>query len=107
MQNECDNLTQWKKFKRLYFTVRNPVVVYCGHKIDPQREPKNNCESCWFAFFNNNAEVVKTADELFREHGPSAIEQVRGKKFMRNFLRFMGTLAKWQTEAQAGNRYIP
>lgn len=75
-------------------------VPDCGHKFVPEQEPRHrNCEACWFTFFQVHGEVTKTADELFKAAGVEAIQQLRGKKFTKHFLRFMGALAQWKSMA--------
>jgi hypothetical protein len=79
-------------------------VPDCGHKFVPEQEPRHrNCESCWFTFFQVHGELTKTADELFQAHGPEIIAQLRGKKFTKHFLRFMGALAQWKATADAAS----
>jgi hypothetical protein len=97
-------ISEYKKAMRLFFTVRRDVVPYCNHKIDLNSPPKNNCHACWFAWFNNHGELVKELDKAFQEHGGEIIEMTRGRKFLVNFLKFMGTLAKWKAEAEAAGQ---
>jgi hypothetical protein len=54
---------------------------------------------CWFAFFQVHGELTQGLDELFAQHGEKGLLQVRGKKFVTNFLRFMSTLAQWKKTA--------
>lgn len=87
---------EWKNLMRLYFTVRRPVVEGCGHKIEVERPPKNNCEVCWFAWFNNHGEIVQStlqADKRF-------VVQIFGEKFLKMFNRFMATVARLAAEGK-------
>lgn len=93
-------LKQIKEYRRLYFTVRRPIVRGCGHKLDPENQPNRNCEFCWFAFFKNHGELVQTTDEMFQAYGGQVVIQLRGEKYLKNFLKFMSTLAQWQKEAE-------
>lgn len=87
---------EWKNLLRLYFTVRRPVVEGCGHKIDTERPPKNNCEICWFAWFNSHGEIVQStvqADKRF-------VVQIFGEKFLKMFNKFMATVARMTAEGK-------
>ena len=44
----------WKQMMRMHFTVRRGRAQPCGHKINIEADPRNNCENCWFTYFNNN-----------------------------------------------------
>jgi hypothetical protein len=89
-----------RKLRGRYFTVRHPFLVDCGHKLDMINQPKNNCDNCWFQFFNTHGELVKVADQFYRTHGKGAMVSMRGEKFVKNFGRFMVTvLAMKQEEA--------
>ena len=92
-------LKEWKQIMRLYFTVRRDQVKACGHKLDIVSGPRTNCEYCWFAYFNNNASMVQTADECFQKEGKQTLVAIRGTKFVKMFLRFMGTIARLRAEA--------
>jgi hypothetical protein len=84
---------EYKKMMSVYFTQRRDIVEYCGHTFYQYDQPKNNCPYCWFAFFQVNGEVTKTADEVFIREGRDMLIKIRGVKFTKNFLRFMATLA--------------
>lgn len=90
-----------KGYYRVVKPIRYTRLPACGHRFDPNREPRfNNCESCWFAFFQTHGELTQTADELFQKHGIDAIRQIRGKKFAENWLKFMATLAQWKQQME-------
>jgi hypothetical protein len=55
-------------------------------------QPKNNCETCWFNWFNSHAKLIEVADEFYRAHGKKPMIALRGEKFVKNFLRFMATV---------------
>jgi hypothetical protein len=96
---------EWKNIMRLYFTVRRNTVEPCGHKLDTNNDPRNNCNFCWFVFFQTHGEMTQTSDEIFQKYGRKALESLRGTKFVKNFLKFMAVLAimKKQAEAQKEN----
>lgn len=93
-------LSDIKKFNKIYVTVQHPRVKECGHRFDEFHEPRHNCEFCWFAFFNTHGDLVKTVDEIFhKENGIHVLTALKGKKFVRNFTKFMSTVAQWKIEA--------
>lgn len=95
------SLKEYKNLMRQYFTVRRPIVQGCGHKIDVDDRdgPRNNCESCWFAFFNNHGEMVQTVDEMIQKHGSETVVRMRGVKFLKMFRSFMSTLVAWKARS--------
>ena len=101
--NPPQKLTQKevKSLFRAYFTVRRDRVKSCGHKFDMARDPRTGCEDCWFAYFGNNGPMTQTADECFQKEGRQTLERIRGKRFVKKFLKFMSTLARFQAEAKA------
>jgi hypothetical protein len=92
---------QIKEMFRIHFTVRRPTVKSCGHKINIQSDPRNNCADCWFSYFQNNGQMTQIADECFTQAGRDVLERSRGKKFVKFFLMFMSTIARFQREAAA------
>lgn len=103
----------WKQMMRMHFTVRRGTSPSCGHKLSSinvpnekgentlfiTSDPRKNCDSCWFTYFNTNGDMTNIADECFREAGRDVLERSRGKRFVKYFLRFMSTLARFQREA--------
>jgi len=102
---------EWGKIMRTFFTVQHGELKRCGHKLGvveydqkgkPQffirEEPHNNCEDCWFSFFNENSDMVATADRCFAEEGEPTLVRIRGKKFTKNFKKFMSTMTRFRQE---------
>ena len=103
----------WKQMMRMHFTIRRGTAPGCGHKLSSinvpnekgentifiTSDPRKNCDSCWFTYFNTNGQMTNIADECFREAGRDVLERSRGKRFVKYFLRFMSTLARFQREA--------
>jgi hypothetical protein len=83
---------EYKKAMRTFFTQRHATVTPCGHKFHPTAEPKNNCQYCWIAFFQNQGQITKIADECFRNEGEAVLTKIKGKKFTKNFKKFMAAL---------------
>lgn len=84
-----------RKIRKVYFTQQYGKVSACGHRFHPLNEPQHrNCQPCWFAYFNTHGELTKAVDEFFREHDADKLTQIRGAKFTKMFLGFMGTLAQ-------------
>ena len=94
--------SEFKEDRRLHFNVRHGSVPRCGHKFVPGQEPRNrNCEVCWFTFFQVHGELVQSLDEVYAKHGKAGLLQLRGPKFVKNFLKFMATVAQWKKEIDA------
>jgi hypothetical protein len=89
---------KWAEMRRLYFTVRLPKVRGCGHKLDLSRDPRTGCSSCWFSYLRENGQIVQTADECFVKEGRETLERIRGKRFVKFFIKFMATIARFQQE---------
>ena len=93
-------LSEFKKLRGQFFTVRHQIVELCGHKFHPTNPPRHaNCEACWFAFFQVHGELTQSLDEAYQEHGIGLVEKLQGKRVAKMFLRFMSTLAAMQQEA--------
>jgi hypothetical protein len=104
----------WKQMMRTYFTIRRGKAQPCGHKLSSinvpnekgeatvfiTSDPRKNCDSCWWTYFNTNGQMTQIADECFREAGRDVLERSRGKRFVKYFLRFMSTIARFQKESQ-------
>jgi hypothetical protein len=92
-------LRDYKNMMRQFFTVRRQTVKDCGHKYNEMSEPRTNCHVCWFAWLNAHGDMIKICDELFtKPGGEAALVQVKGRKFVQNFKKFMSTLARWKAE---------
>ncbi len=85
------------KLRGKYFTVRH-VLLDCGHRLDMINEPANNCESCWFQFFNTHGKLIEVTHEIYVERGKEAINALRGKKYTKMYLRFMATVQHFLAE---------
>jgi hypothetical protein len=94
-------LRQFRALRAKYFTVKHKRMEPCGHRLDAINEPRNNCEFCWFAFFQTHGELVQTVDRAAMEQGLDFIDRMRGRKFRVMFLRFMSTVAMFKQEIEA------
>jgi hypothetical protein len=92
--------SQLRELRGKYFTVRHDVVKECGHKIDRMNEPSIGCEWCWWTWFSGHGELVKTTDEALQEHGKEFVIKLRGRRYLKYFLRFMSTLARFKKEQE-------
>jgi hypothetical protein len=92
-----------KQLRRLYFTVRHDTVQPCGHKLDRVNQPDNNCEFCWFGFYESHPQLVETADKAYVEQGQRFLDKMRGVKFRKFFTRYMATKLKMQQEMETKN----
>lgn len=90
-----------RQLRGKYFTVRH-VPLPCGHKLDLLNEPDHrNCEDCWYHWFNQHGELVKTLIKAHKEEGKELIIGMRGKKFFKMFTRFMATVHAMIEEGKA------
>ena len=87
-----------------YFTVRHIFLKDCGHKMDAINFPKRNCENCYFQWFNHHGELVKVADEFYRQYGKKRLIAMRGEKFTIAFLRFMSTIQHFLEQQKGQNK---
>lgn len=86
-----------KKLRKQYITVQHPKVIGCGHRLDLNRQPTHrNCQTCWFAWFQNHGEIVQQLDEMYVADGEKLIIQLQGKKFYHRWRQFMATVAQWK-----------
>jgi len=86
-----------KRVNKQFVTVQHPRVIGCQHRLDLSRQPRHrNCETCWFAWFQNHGEVVQQLDEMHVAEGDDLIEQLQGKKFLHRWRQFMSTIASWK-----------
>jgi hypothetical protein len=96
----------WAELKQLrgqYFTVRHGRVYPCGHRFDKITEPRTNCEYCWYNWLNSHGELIQSVDRAFQEQGKDFVIKLRGEKFLRMFLRYMSTIAKFKAEEEEKN----
>jgi hypothetical protein len=100
---------EYKAGMRSQFTIRHRPLP-CGHKLAAGQPPRHrNCEACWFTFFQVHGELTKAVEEAYNSQGTEVgrelVKQLRGSKFLSNFLKFMSTVAalKSQMETQTAN----
>ena len=92
------------------FTVRHILLEDCQHKMDMQNQPKTGCENCWYQWLNHHGNLVQNAHEFYQQYGKERLVAMRGKVFVKMFLRFMSTIAHMIEEQKAqeklnGNNY--
>jgi hypothetical protein len=91
-----------RKLRGKYFTVRHPLLTNCGHRLDMVNEPRHrHCENCYFQWFNTHPQLVETADQFYRTHGVVALTGMRGKHFVKMFVRYMATVIHFMKESEA------
>jgi hypothetical protein len=84
-----------------YFTVRHVYLQDCDHKIDMTNQPGNNCQNCWFNWFNTHGKLVDVTHELFKERGKAALVAIRGARYTKMYFRFMSTVQHFLAEQKA------
>lgn len=85
------------KINKLYVTKEYPRAS-CGHIFVLEHEPKNNCETCWFTFFDTYGQLTQEVEKVFQEHGADFIIGLRGVKFYKYWRKFMSTVAQFINE---------
>ena len=95
--------SEYKEYQRKHVTRTYQTVPMCGHKFVPGEIPRHvNCEPCWFTFFQVHGELTQAVEEVYQKpNGAAIIKQLRGKKFLRNFLKFMASVAQLQETLEA------
>ena len=88
-----------RRFNKEFTTRILPTVVGCGHKFSPHDMPRNHCETCFFAYFNQDGERILTLNDEYKADKEQMIK-VYGKTFVKYFERFMATVVKWQKEQE-------
>ena len=93
-----------RRWNKENVTVRLPRVLGaagCGHRLDLSQHPRHsNCESCWFAWFNNHGEIVQQLDEMHTNNNDAMIVELQGVKFLHRWLQFMATVAQWKKQQE-------
>jgi hypothetical protein len=98
---------EYGKIRRQQLTRVYQRVPMCGHKFVPGAQPRHrNCESCWFTFFNVHGELTQSIEELFAKHGKQPIVKLLGPKVLKNFLKFMSTVAAFKASQEARAKAI-
>jgi hypothetical protein len=97
------------KMRKAYLTRVLPEVTACGHRLDTQRMPSNNCEACWYAYFKTSVDLVALHAELSEEApiytdngfklgrknvGKDNLTKKYGAKFTKMFGRFLASELK-------------
>ena len=83
---------QLGQLRRQYLTTVHGTVRSCKHKakFSATQIPRNNCVTCWKAFFVTAVDL-EAVHKLLTEKGVKALENKYGTKFMRNFHGFLAT----------------
>lgn len=93
---------EYGEIRRQQITRVCQKVPMCGHKFVPGAQPRHrNCEACWFAFFNVHGELTQSIEELYAKHGKQPVVTLLGPKVLKNFLKFMSTVAAFKASQEA------
>ena len=81
---------QLGQLRRQYVTVVHGVVKACGHKAKfaKDKQPNNNCVSCWEAFFMTSVDL-DFIHAVLTQKGGKALVAIRGTKFTKMFHGFL------------------
>lgn len=85
-------LQDYRNYNRVYTTRRLSTVTQCGHKIDVDNGPKNDCVYCWLSWFNNNAERVTIWTNVIANGGKAGLIAEFGKKQVKWFDRYLSAV---------------
>lgn len=80
---------QIRAMRRQFITIMHGTVRACGHKIDISKQPKNNCEFCWEAYFKTTDNLLVTLHEFLVTRGLPALRAQFGDKLVKQFSRFL------------------
>jgi hypothetical protein len=95
---------EYKAGMRKEYTVQHRSLP-CGHKLVAGHAPRHrNCDACWFTFFNFHGELTQAVEEAYNSQGTEVgrelVKQLRGDKFLRNFLKFMSTISMYKEQLE-------
>lgn len=77
------------ELRRRYMTVEHSAVNKCGHKLDTNHQPKDNCPDCWEAYFKVGLDLAEVQKVFGMEDGAYQLERKFGKKFVKRFKQFL------------------
>lgn len=80
---------QMRAMRRQYITINHGRVRACGHKINLSKQPNNNCDSCWKAYFKTVDNLLVTLHEYLVTQGLPALKARYGDKLVKKFARFL------------------
>ena len=77
---------QLGQLRRQYVTITHGTVKACGHKAKfaKDKDPSNNCVSCWAAYLATSVDL-EFIHTLLTTKGVKALIAIRGKKFTKMF----------------------
>jgi len=77
---------QLGQLRRQYLTQTHGTVRACGHKAKfaKDKDPKNNCVSCWSAYFMTSVDL-EFIHAVLTQKGSKALIAMRGIKFVKMF----------------------
>jgi len=83
---------QLGQLRRQYLTVQHGVVRACEHKakFSKDHDPKNNCVSCWNAYFATSVDL-DLIHAVLTQKGVKALVAMKGTKFVRMFHGFLSS----------------
>jgi hypothetical protein len=70
--------------------VQHPTVTACGHKLPAGHFPAQaNCYFCWYALLESNPQALAQVHNILTEQGTPALERMYGRKFVKQFARYL------------------
>ena len=83
---------QLGQLRRQYVTVTHGRVRACGHlaRFSKDHDPKNNCISCWGAYFSTSVDL-DLIHAVLTTKGVKALIAMKGTKFTKMFHGFLSS----------------
>ena len=81
---------QLGQLRRQYLTITHGTVRACKHKAKfaKDKDPKNNCVSCWSAYFMTSVDL-EFIHAVLTQKGSKALIAMKGIKFVKHFHGFL------------------
>ena len=83
---------QLGQLRRQCLTINHGRVRACGHlaRFNKDHDPKNNCISCWAAFFATNVDL-DLVHAVLTQRGVKALIAMKGTRFTKMFHGFLAS----------------
>jgi hypothetical protein len=83
---------QLGQLRRQYMTITHGTVRACGHlaRFSKDHDPKNNCISCWGAYFSTSVDL-DLIHAVLTTKGVKALVAMKGTRFTKMFHGFLAS----------------
>jgi hypothetical protein len=99
---------QLGQLRKMHITVGHGTVRACGHKakFSKDHDPRNNCVSCWEAYFMTSVDL-DFIHSVLTQKGVKALVAMRGTKFVKAFHGFLSSKMLPMLAAEINNTELP